>query len=69
MAVTSPAAAVAPEDTPKASASGSATAHTVSPAIMSCVSFFPLYPLNSFFRSLMYFLIMSLPSFRVPYNI
>ena len=42
MAVTSPDAALAPDDTPNASASGSATAQTVSPAIMSASSFFEL---------------------------
>ena len=42
MAVTSPDAALAPEDTPNASASGSATAQTVRPAIMSASSFFEL---------------------------
>lgn len=42
MAVTRPAAALAPEETPNASASGSATAQTVRPAIMSASSFFEL---------------------------
>ena len=39
MAVTRPAAAEAPDETPNASASGSATAHTVRPARMSFTSF------------------------------
>ena len=39
MAVTRPAAAEAPDETPTASASGSATAHTVRPARMSFTSF------------------------------
>ena len=39
IAVTSPAAAEAPDETPNASASGSATAHTVSPARTSFKSF------------------------------
>ena len=38
IAVTRPAAAVAPEDTPNASARGSATAQTVRPAMMSFIS-------------------------------
>ena len=38
IAVTRPAAAVAPDETPKASASGSATAQTVRPAITSLMS-------------------------------
>ena len=38
IAVTRPDAAVAPLPTPKASASGIATAVTVSPAIKSCIS-------------------------------
>ena len=38
MAVTSPAAGVAPEDTPKASARGSATAATVTPERRSFTS-------------------------------
>ena len=42
MAVTSPDAALAPDETPNASASGSATAQTVRPAIMSASSFFEL---------------------------
>ena len=42
MAVTSPDAALAPDETPNANASGSATAQTVRPAIMSASSFFEL---------------------------
>ena len=47
IAVTIPAAAVAPELTPNASASGRATAATVTPAIRSLEKLFPLYPRNS----------------------
>ena len=42
MAVTRPAAGVAPEDTPKASARGSATAATVTPESRSLMSFWTL---------------------------
>ena len=47
MAVTKPAAAFAPEETPKASASGKATAATVNPASASCRKMASEYPVNS----------------------
>ena len=52
IAVIKPAAAVAPELTPKANANGNAIAVTVIPAIKSCLKFNKSYPLNSFLMSL-----------------
>lgn len=43
-------AAEAPDETPNASASGSATAHTVRPARMSFISLAALQPENSLFN-------------------
>lgn len=50
-AVTMPAAAEAPDPTPKARANGKATAATVMPAIKSFENVVALYPLNSFLKS------------------
>jgi len=50
MAVIKPAPASAPLLTPKAKASGKATAATVKPASISFTNFCELYPLNSLFN-------------------
>lgn len=50
MAVIKPAPASAPLLTPKAKASGKATAATVKPASISLTNFCELYPLNSLFN-------------------
>ena len=47
IAVTSPAAAVAPEATPNASASGKLTAPTLTPAKRSATASVRAYPANS----------------------